>query len=71
MRIMFIYGPFSLGRRPIDFDNLEQSPRGLTGSEVSCVRYALAMAARGHAVTLAVAQPGLGSREWRGLQLST
>lgn len=69
MKIMFIYGPFSTGRRPFDFDNLETSARGLTGSEVSCFRYALAMVKRGHIVTLAIAQPGLAAREWRGLQL--
>jgi glycosyltransferase involved in cell wall biosynthesis len=69
MRIMFIYGPYSLGNRPIDFDSLEQSSRGLTGSELSCIRYAHEMAARGHVVTLAVAQPGLAFRPWRGIML--
>lgn len=57
MRIAFTYGPFSIGQRSIDFANLWDDPRGLTGSEISCVEYARAMADRGHAVTLMCCQP--------------
>lgn len=58
MKIAFVYGPFSIGQRPIDYSNLWDDPRGLTGSEVSCIQYARAMAARGHDVTLLACQPG-------------
>lgn len=52
MRIAFIYGPVMLGTRFIDFNNLYTSPRGLTGSELSCIRYAEEMANLGHNVAL-------------------
>jgi len=68
MRIAFLYGSFSLGQRPLDFDNLYTSPRGLTGSELSCVEYAQAMQRRGHEVMLLVGQPQTAN-EWRGIQL--
>jgi glycosyltransferase involved in cell wall biosynthesis len=66
MRIAFLYGRFSLGNRPLDFDNLYEAPRGLTGSELSCVEYAQAMRDRGHEVTLIVGQPML-PRQWEGV----
>lgn len=66
MRLAFLYGSFSLGNRPFDFDNLYTDPRGLTGSELSCVEYAQAMARRGHDVTLIVGQEML-PREWNGI----
>lgn len=66
MRIAFLYGRFSLGNRPFDFDALYEAPRGLTGSELSCVEYAQAMRDRGHEVSLVVGQPML-PREWEGL----
>lgn len=69
MRLAFLYGPFSTGSRHFDFDNLYASPRGLTGSELSCVEYAQAMVARGHDVRLLVGQPNFQEREWRGLRL--
>lgn len=68
MRIAFLYGSFSIGQRPFDFDTLYTNRRGLTGSEISCVEYAQAMAARGHEVTLVVGQPGL-NHAWGGLRL--
>lgn len=68
MRLAFLYGRFSLGSRPFDFDNLYESPRGLTGSELSCIEYALAMRDRGHEVALVVGQK-MEPREWRGLNV--
>ena len=56
MRIAFLYGGFSLGQRPFNFDDLYGDARGLTGSELSCLEYAKAMAARGHEVKLVVGQ---------------
>lgn len=68
MKLAFLYGRFSLGTRPLDFDNLYESTRGLTGSELSCIEYALAMKARGHDVALVVGQQ-MDPREWRGLKV--
>jgi glycosyltransferase involved in cell wall biosynthesis len=52
VNITFVYGPFSVGARPIDVSLLYTSPRGLTGSEWSCFALAREMARRGHAVRL-------------------
>jgi hypothetical protein len=70
MRIAFVYGSFSLGQRPFDFDQLYTARRGLTGSELSWLEYALAMKDRGHDVLLVVGQPGL-EREWRGIRVTS
>lgn len=56
MRIAFLYGKFSIGPRPFNFDRIYDDPRGLTGSELSCLEYAKAMAARGHDVLFLVGQ---------------
>lgn len=56
MKIAFVYGPMSLGARPFDFERLYDDPRGLTGSELSCLEYARAMGRRGYDVTLYVFQ---------------
>lgn len=52
MKIAFVYGPFSTGNRYFDFFNIWNSPRGLTGSELSCLMYAIEMAKKGHDVSL-------------------
>ena len=49
MKLAFIYGPFG-GARAFDLDHLYDSPRGLTGSEISFFKFAEAMEKRGHAV---------------------
>lgn len=66
MKIAFIYGRFSVGPRPLDFENLYTAPRGLTGSEISCLEYALAMQDRGHDVALVVGQD-MQPLSWRGM----
>ncbi len=68
MKIAFLYGGFSLGNRPFDFDRLYDDPRGLTGSEISCVEHARSMSERGHDVMLLVGQP-MAEREWRGIRV--
>ena len=68
MKIAFLYGKFSLGNRPFNYDDLYGDPRGLTGSELSCVEYAQAMQKRGHDVSLIVGQE-MAPREWRGLNV--
>jgi glycosyltransferase involved in cell wall biosynthesis len=59
MRIAFFY-PSNNVRVPFDPGDLFTSPRGMTGSEGSCVHYAMSMAKLGHAVTLftKVTRPG-------------
>lgn len=54
LKIAFVYGPWTLGGRLIDVPNLWISPRGLTGSELSCFKYALEMSRRGHDISLFV-----------------
>lgn len=68
MKLFFLYGRFSVGGRPFDFDKLYTAPRGMTGSEISCVEYALAMRDRGHEVGLAVGQD-MEPCSWRGLDV--
>lgn len=51
LRIAFFY-PSSSIRLPIDVNNIWTSDRGLTGSEIACVMYALELSRRGHGVTL-------------------
>jgi len=68
MRIAFLYGKFSIGTRPFNFDRIYDDPRGLTGSELSCLEYAKAMAARGHETLLLVGQETV-ERELDGVQI--
>ena len=68
MKLAFLYGPFSLGNRPVDYANPYTSKRGLTGSELSCFEFAQAMSQRGHDV--AVFCPGGGS-PWNGTGVRT
>lgn len=71
MRIAFVYGPWCIGSRTIDFDNLEDSSRGLTGSEISCIKIALEMSKIGHDVHLFMLQqenlPQPSLRRWNGI----
>ena len=57
LKIAFVYGPFTLAGRLIDFNTLWDSPRGLTGSELSCICFAREMARMGHQVSLFVQGP--------------
>jgi hypothetical protein len=68
MRIAFLYGKFSIGQRPFNFDRIFDDPRGLTGSELSCLEYAKAMAARGHETMLLVGQETV-DRELDGVEI--
>lgn len=51
MNVAFVLHP-SVVTWPIDPIVLETSPRGLTGSENSCIGYAIALASRGHDVEI-------------------
>lgn len=63
MQIAFIYGAF--GHKPINFQELWTSPRGLTGSEVSCICYARELQKLGHDVALYFDQGT--PTEWEGI----
>ncbi len=54
MNVAFLYGHWCLGDRPIDFNNLLDSNRGLTGSELSFIEYAVGMKKLGHEVHIFV-----------------
>ena len=51
LRIAFFY-PSRCMSQPVDVPNIWTSPRGLTGSEIACVMYALELSRLGHSVTL-------------------
>lgn len=51
LRVGFFY-PSSMMRRPVDPRSVWSSSRGLTGSELACVMYALELSRLGHGVTL-------------------
>lgn len=51
LRIGFFY-PATMMRRPVDPKSVWSSSRGLTGSELACVMYALELSRLGHGVTL-------------------
>ena len=67
MKIAFVYGPMSLGNRPIDFPNVWSSSRGLTGSELSCICLSKEMAKMGHSVSFFI--PGPNAVEFDGIPL--
>jgi hypothetical protein len=50
MKIGVILGPFSVGSRPLDLNNLYTSPRGLTGTDLAFVRVSEEIAKAGHEV---------------------
>ena len=59
MKMSFILGPMSVGVRPLDFNAIFNSPRGLTGTEISLVMNALEFKKLGHDVTIfTVCTPG-------------
>ena len=66
MKICFVYGSF-IGNRPINFNDLFKSPRGLTGSELSCICFAKEMLKLGHDVTLYIEKANADS--WNGIKI--
>jgi len=57
MNIAFIFAPEMVAGRPLDFRNLWDDPRGLTGSESSILVFARELVKRGHFVSLYIEQP--------------
>jgi glycosyltransferase involved in cell wall biosynthesis len=68
MIIGFIYGNFAIGDRYFDLNNLWNSARGLTGSEVSYFNFAREMSRRGHEVHLFITGPSV-NMNWEGCQV--
>ena len=60
MRLAFVYPPMLVGGRPLDFNAIDTSPRGTTGSETQILSMAREMAARGHHVELFIEAPNAG-----------
>lgn len=52
MRLAFIYGAWSSSGHKFNFQDIWTSPRGLTGSELSCFSLAREFARRGHDVSI-------------------
>ena len=67
MRISFLFGAKMMGPRPIDFANVWDSPRGLTGSEISWLMFAKEMKKRGHEVSLFGPDQAGTTKEWEGI----
>jgi len=68
MRIAFFGGRQFVGNRPFDWDHVDDSPRGLTGSDNSFLGQVRAMRDRGHDVRLFV--HGSPHRTWEGIPLA-
>jgi len=68
LKIAFLYGDTILCGRWIDFNNVWDSPRGLTGSELSYLSYAKEMSKRGHQVCLYIHNAG-GPPSWEGIEI--
>ena len=69
MKIEVLFGRWSLSfRGSLDFASLWTDPRGLTGSELGCVRIAAELAAAGHDVTIRTVS---SDREWGGCQIAS
>ena len=67
MKIALTYGPMCMAfRKTLDFANLYDDPRGLTGSEYGVVRVAEELAALGNDVTLFT---HTSDTEWHGVKL--
>jgi glycosyltransferase involved in cell wall biosynthesis len=69
VKLAFIYGLWSSAQHRFDFDALWDSPRGLTGSEVSCFSIAREMVKRGHDVTIFTGLKPGSDKVWDGVKL--
>ena len=69
MKISVLFGHWSLSfRKSLDFDGLWQDARGLTGSELGCIRIAENLSALGHDVTLRTVSAQVG-KDYSGLKI--
>jgi glycosyltransferase involved in cell wall biosynthesis len=66
VKLAFVFPAMLVGGRPLDFDAVDTSPRGTTGSETQILSMAREMAARGHVCSLYIAQEQ-AFRSWEGV----
>jgi len=69
MKIAFLFGAWSIGNRPLDFNCLMSSPRGATGSEIGICLTAQEMAKAGHDVHLFTVHFANKPDKWEGVTL--
>lgn len=73
MKIAIILGPYSVGRRPLDFwyENIWVSSRGLTGTDLCFIMTAKELQKLGHEVHMFTmhAQPNNKPDSWEGMKL--
>lgn len=73
MKISIILGKFSVGPRPLDFNNYNiwKNPRGLTGTDLSTIMISIHLAKRGHEVHLFTIHADSNNKPkvWEGIQL--
>lgn len=69
MRICVQFGRWSLSfRKSLDLATHRTDPRGLTGSELGCIRIAECLAAMGHDITLTTVAAEVG-QTWNGIKI--
>lgn len=71
MKIAIILGPFSIGPRPMNFDDIWNSNRGLTGTDLSTVMISLELLKLGNEVHLFTIHTNPGLKEWQGVNIHT
>ena len=69
MKVGFIFGEFCIGNRPLDFNTLFTSGRGLTGSDIGVSRVAQEFAKQGHDVSLFTIHAPNKPSVWEGVKL--
>jgi glycosyltransferase involved in cell wall biosynthesis len=69
MKLAFIFGPFSTGNRPLDFNTLWTSERGLTGSDLGITITAKEMTKFGHDVSLYIDAAANQPVTWEGVKI--
>lgn len=69
MKVALLFGAWSIGNRPLAFNSLMSSDRGLTGSEIGIALVAKEMAKSGHDVHLFTVHFGEKPESWEGVKL--
>lgn len=69
MKIAFLFSAWGTGGRPLDFNNIWTSQRGLTGSDLGIIVTASEMVKKGHDTTLFTVYSGEQPATWQGVKL--
>ena len=69
MKIAVMLGDFSVGARPLDFNNIWDSPRGLTGTDLSTVMICKELKNLGHDISLFTVHTGEAFINWEGINV--